>query len=233
MENYYLKRKKKILARMQKILKLTKPSILKIRDEEFYKRLSLESNKLLLEIIPNIPYVGGKDNMFTIILEVNACIIALYKVMKKNGEILDNIVRIFCETTEKFFQKYPKFILKLIGWYILSRRFIKKLANLSTETRQMKYPSNWIFTVKKGNDEEYRWKTIYSQCAICNFWKEQELEELLPYCCFFDVINSKYCNTGIQFESTIGEGSPLCIASVKKGRKVIIPEILKKYIKIY
>jgi hypothetical protein len=218
---------------MHKILKLTKPSILKTKDEEFYKHFSHESNKLLSEIIPNIPYVGGKDNMFTIILEVNACFIALYKVMKKNGEILDNLIRIFCETTEKFFQRYPKFILKLIGWYMLSRRFIRKLTNLSNETHQMKYPGNWIFTVKKGNDEEYRWKTIYSQCAICNFWKAQELEEMLPYCCFFDIINSKYCNTGIQFESTIGEGSSLCIASVKKGRKVIIPEILKKYIKIY
>ena len=217
---------------MHKILKLAKPSILKTKGEEFYERLSHESNKLLLEIIPNIPYVGGKDNMFTIILEVNACIIALYKVMIKNGENLDNIIKIFCETTEKFFQKYPKFILKLIGRYMLSRRFIRKLTNLSNETHQMKYPDNWSFTVRKGNDEEYRWKAKYSQCAVCNFWKAQGLEEFLPYCCFFDVINSKYCNTGIQFESTLGEGSPFCIASVKKGRQVVIPEILKKYIKI-
>lgn len=232
MENYYLKRKKKISTRMHKILKLAKPSILKIKDEEFYRRLSHESNMFLKEIIPNIPYVGGKDNMFTIILEINACIIALYKIMKKNGENLNSIIRLFCETTEKFFQKYPRFILKLIGSYMLSKRFIRKLTNLSNETHQMKYPNNWVFTIKKGNDEEYRWKAIYSQCAVCNFWMAQELEEILPYCCFFDVINSKYCNTGIQFESTIGEGSPFCIASVKKGRKVEIPETLKKFIKI-
>jgi len=217
---------------MRKILKLAKSSILKTQDEEFYKRISDESNKLLLEIIPHIPYVGGKDNMFTIILEVNACIIALYKVMKINGENLDNIIRIFCETTEKFFQKYPKFIRKLIGKYILSRRFIRKLIKLSNETQKMKYPDNWIFTIRKGNNEEYRWKAKYSQCAVCNFWKAQRLEKILPYCCFFDVINSKYCNTGIQLESTIGEGSPFCIASVKKGRKVVVPEILKNYVKI-
>lgn len=217
---------------MRKILKLAKSSILKIKDEVFYKHISHESEKLLLEIIPHIPYVGGKDNMFTIILEVNACIIALYKVLKVNGENLNNIIGIFCETTEKFFQKFPKFIRKLMGRYMLSKRFIRKLIKLSNETHQRKYPDNWLFTVKKGNNKEYRWKANYSQCAVCNFWKAQGLEEILPYCCFFDVINSKYCKTGIQFESTIGEGSSSCIASVKKGRKMVVPEILKKYIEV-
>jgi len=231
MKNYYINRKKKIIKRLHKILKLAKPSILKNYNIEYYQKLLQESNQELKNIIPAIPYVGGKDNMFSIILEVNACIIAVYKTMKENGKELDTIIQILCDATESFFHRFPKFIRKIIGKYILSKVFVRKLTNLSNQTQKRQYSDNWIFTVEKGDDKDYRWKSNYTQCAVVEFWSAQQLSEFLPYCCFFDVINSKNCYGGMVFESTIGQGSPHCIASVKKGRKTEIPEILKKYIK--
>ena len=230
MNDYYIKRSDKLYKRLGKILKFIKPSIIKIFDNDFYDILVKEVEEEFKNVIPEIPYIGGKKNQFTFVIEINACIIAFYRVMKNHGHSIDEIVKILCEGTDRFFNKNPKFILKIAGRIFLSRIYLRRMKKHAKRSQKKVFQNNFIYTVEKGKKGEYNLKTVYSQCAACLYIKSQNAEELLPYCDFFDAYLSKYLALGLIYESRIGNGDQYCIGTFKKGRETIVPDHLKKFI---
>ena len=55
-----------------------------------------------------------------------------------------------------------------------------------------------MFPKKKKLLKGFDWALEFTECAVNKFYKEQGVEELKPYCNFFDVTYSKYLHMGID-----------------------------------
>ena len=230
MSEYYINREKKLKRRMRFFLKRLKHPIIKNNDDEFYSKVYQETEEEFNSVINLLPDIGRKKNNFTIIITINGFILAFYRVMKRNGKEIKDVIRILCEGTERMFQRIPRPIAWVIGRIALSPLFFRSMKKNAEISQKREYPANFIYTMEKGKKGTYYMKSIYTQCAVCKFLKAENAEEILPYCDFADVLMSKYFGLGIKYESRIGAGDETCTGTFMKGQETEIPPHLKEFI---
>lgn len=88
-QNYYISRQNKLIKSLTKNLKGIFSYL-----EDYYGKDTAQKivSKTLIEfelLIPQIPYIGGKANGLTSLLEQSAYGLALYKAIKQYGGTLD------------------------------------------------------------------------------------------------------------------------------------------------
>lgn len=92
MEDYYLSRQSRLLN----LFDLTfRPIRKKLDDDygaEYARSIVSESRQNFIEIIPQMPYVGGMKNYYTPIIVVNGFIIAMFRAMKETGKTAKDVM---------------------------------------------------------------------------------------------------------------------------------------------
>ena len=68
---------------------------------------------------------------------------------------------------------------------------------------------------------------IFSECAVNKLYEAQGVEELKPYCNFFDVTYSRLMDMGCDATETIGQGCDKCALRYQHGRETEIPAPLE------
>ena len=64
---------------------------------------------------------------------------------------------------------------------------------------------------------------VFDECAVNKFYDAQGVEELKPYCNFFDVTYSRLMGMGVDATQTIGLGCEKCTLCYKHGRETVVP----------
>lgn len=77
------------------------------------------------------------------------------------------------------------------------------------------------YPISEGDSNDFDWALEFSECAVNKFYEAQGIDELKPYCNFFDVTYSKYLNMGIDANMTIGVGCSTCKLKYTRGRETI------------
>jgi hypothetical protein len=176
-------------------------------------------------LLPEIPYIGGLRNAFTPVMVVNGWGIALYRAMAARGKTAADTIRICAEVSDEFLGSAPAVLLKAFGRFAFSpyfRRYFRKQAARSQERR---YKEDFVYEVEAGADGEM--SLIFSECAVNKFYEAQGVEELKPYCNFFDVTYSRLMGMGCDASETIGLGCDRCALRYKHGRATEVPPALK------
>jgi len=230
MSDYYIKRERKLKRRLRFFLRSLKQPIIDYYDDSFYSKVYHETEKEFDSVIKALPDIGGKKNHFTIIITINGFILAFYRVLKRNGKTIEEVIRIICEGTERRFKSIPRPITWIIGRIVFSPLFYRSMKKNAARSQKREYPENFVYTVEKGAKESFYMKSIYSECAVCKFHIAENAEEILPYCDFADVLMSKYFGLGLKYESRIGAGDETCTGTFMRGREVGIPAHLKEFI---
>ena len=230
MSNYYIKRERKLKRRLRFFLKSLKKPLIDYYGEDFNSKVYHETEDEFDSVIRALPDIGGKKNHFTIIITINGFILAFYRVMKRNGRTIEDVIRIICEGTERRFKSIPRLITWIIGRIAFSPIFYRSMKKNAERSQKREYSANFVYTVEKGTKESYDMKSIYTECAVCKFHTAENAEEILTYCDFADVLMSKYFGLGLEYESRIGGGDTTCTGTFMRGREVKIPAHLKEFI---
>jgi len=82
-----------------------------------------------------------------------------------------------------------------------------------------------VYHFREGNGDD--WALIFDECAVNKFYEAQGVEDLGPYCNFFDVTYSRLMDMGIDARETIGLGCETCRMRFKRGRETLIPDTLR------
>ena len=78
----------------------------------------------------------------------------------------------------------------------------------------------WVFSYVEGDGEEFDYGMDFHQCGVLLYFKSQGAEELAPYICLADWIESKLAGTGLMRTKTLAMGDGVCDFRFKKGRRV-------------
>jgi hypothetical protein len=224
---YYVSQRTKLLKGFDKVAKRLQKDLINCYEEDFATVVIAETREQFDQIIPEIPYIGGKKNQFTPVMIINGWIISFFRVMKKYGKTTEEVISICCKVADNYMSSLPRPFLNLARKLAFGNLVFKKMKKQARQSQKRQYPNDFVYTFVKGDGKIFDWALEFSECAVNKFYVAQRVEELRPYCNFFDVTYSRYLDMGINADMTIGSGCQICKLQYKKGRKTQVPEQLK------
>lgn len=172
-------------------------------------------------LAPEMPDIGGKDNMFTEWLIYGIYYLSVYRVLKTEGQTVEEVGKIIYDTF-RVMADYPKWLLCLIGSFKYNKKYVNKLKEAAAKTQERRYPGDWVVEFIEGNGEEFDYGLDITECGICKFYREQGADELAPYMCLSDYIVSDTFGRGLVRYKTLAEGAEVCDFRYKKGRQTFV-----------
>jgi hypothetical protein len=229
-DNYYTSRKEKLLKDFDKTAKRLREVLVSYYGDDLTDTIIRETRQEYECLIPELPYIGGKKNLLTRNLIGSAQALALYRVLKKHGNTVEEAGKIIYEVVEAQIGAYSKLLRRLLGRLRFTRLFVKILKNLAAESQKRRFPRDWVCTFVEGDGKEFDYGIDYTGCGICKFFHAQGADEFAPFLCLLDFPMSKASGSGLVRTMTIAEGAEKCDFRFKRGREVKQgwpPEFLK------
>ena len=172
-------------------------------------------------LTPSVPYIGGKENIFTQWLTYGVYYLAVYQVLKPLGYSTDQIGMMIYETYEVM-ADYPKWFLRLVSRLKYGKRYEKRLRLAAEESQKRRYPADWVCNFVVGNGHEFDYGLDITECGIYKFYAAHDARELAAYMCLSDYVASKAFERGLVRHHTIAEGDKLCDFRYKRGRETFV-----------
>ena len=172
-------------------------------------------------LTPEVPYIGGKENMFTEWLTYGVYYLAVHRVLKAEGQGVEEVGQMIFDTFQAM-ADYPKCLLRLVGSLKYNKRYVNQLKEAVAKTQERRYPDDWVATFIEGDGEEFDYGIDITECGICKFYHAQGADELAPYLCLSDYIVSDTFDRGLVRRKTLAEGAEVCDFRYKKGRETFV-----------
>jgi len=209
--NYYLQKKPKLIKGHQKIMTIGQPLMAKRFGDDLAETAVTESITEFEALIPQIPYIGGKENPMTDTLEQMTSFLALYRVLKRYGREVIEISDLVYEMAQTYIETYPQFSRHLIGKFYMSRINRKRQKQRASKSQEQQYPGDFVleFVPCQPNDD-FDWGINYVECGVVKFFKEQNAEEFTPTMCRIDYLMFPALGIELKRTGTIAQGCNQC-----------------------
>jgi hypothetical protein len=176
-------------------------------------------------LAPQMPYIGGEENMFTEWLVYGVYYLAVYRVLKAKGQAVEEVGKVIFDTFEAM-ADYPKWLLRVVGKLRYNNDYIDRLREATAKTQKRRYPGDWVATFIEGNGKGFDYGIDITECGICKFYHTHGAGELAPYLCLSDYVVSKAFDRGLVRYKTLAEGAKVCDFRFKKGRETFVYPLL-------
>jgi hypothetical protein len=170
---------------------------------------------------PEVPYIGGEENMFTEWLTYGVYYLAVYHVLKSLGQTVEQTGRIIYETYEVMADR-PQWLIRLVGSLKYGEGYVERLRAAATVSQERHYLGNWVCTFVEGDGKAFAYGLDITECGICKFYHAQGADELAPYMCLSDCVVSRAFGRGLVRYKTIAEGAEVCDFRYMQGRETFV-----------
>jgi hypothetical protein len=218
-DDYYVAQRSKLLKDFDENRKRGK-RILASHYGDLADAIWSEAYREYQDLIPKIPYIGGKKNIIETYLIQSTWALALFRALKNHAKSAEETGSICYEMVEAQLNSYPGLLRNLVGRWYLSR-FRSDMERGATESQRRLYPENSLWRFVQGDGKEFDFGMDMTECAICKFFHAQGADELTPYMCLTDFAVSKALGMGLIRTTTIAEGGVKCDFRYKHGRETI------------
>jgi len=192
---------------------------------EFAREITQKSRIEFEEILPQVPEIPGRLNIFREIIEINAVVVAFYKALHSSGKTLDEIMETFYEIINNTHQAIPKPFRWVMGWFLTSSIFLKIAQHSSKQAGNN--TEGWVIAYRKGEDAQCDFLFDATECGVLKFYEKLGVPELSVYCNFVDYIQSEAFNLGMRQTAHLGSGDVKCVECFKHGRQTKVPSNLR------
>ncbi len=220
------------MARRQRsfelFLRAAQPVLARHHGSDFATEVIAATRVEYERVRPEVPDIGGARNVFQPVMTVNGWLVALHRAMSARGRQAEDAIQICHEVFDGWLKRLPGFVLRAIGWLLLSppmRGYFERQARRSQERR---YADDFVWRVERGPGGEM--SLVFDECAVNKWYEAQGVRELKPYCNFADVTYSRLMGMGVDATETIGLGCEHCALRFKRGRETVIPPGLERIV---
>ena len=217
--DYYTAQAGRLLHRFDRAARHYHPVLAAHLTGESPDEILRETRREFEQLLPAIPYIGGPNNSLTRILIGCTMSLALYRVLKEHGMSVEEVGRIVVEIEERRVGAYPRFLVRLAGWYIhtpVGRRRLKRM--MVEHSQECAYPGGWRATFLEGDGQTFDFGIDYTECALVKFLGAQGAGEFTRYLCLIDYVQQQALGTGFSRTTTLAEGGDRCDFRWKKGQ---------------
>ena len=222
----YISRTPHLLKSFNRAINLVKP-VLVARYGGEADELIKASRQKYRDLIPQIPYIGESPlvNMFYLPASRH---LGTYKAFQERGKTVEEVGQLVYEIGGAEFKAIPGFVRRAIGILWFSRWFTANLKKRAALSDKRKYPGGYVVAYIQGDGKEFDFEFDYLECAVHNFFRQQDAAELVPYLCAIDKTASESLGWGLRRTMTLADGGEKCDFCFKKDGKtsVTIPQSL-------
>ena len=172
-------------------------------------------------LAPEMPYIGGEENMFTEWLIYGVYYLAVHRVLQSEGLSLEEGGKIIFDAFEAM-ADYPRWMLRAAARLKYSERYVQRLKAAAVQTQERRFPGDWVAEFIEGDGVEFDYGLDITECGICKFYRSMDAEELAPYLCLSDFVVSRAMDRGLVRYKTLAEGSEVCDFRFKRGRETFV-----------
>ncbi len=216
---YYLARKEELLTSFDD----SAPYFLRVLASRYSpgqaETIARETRQAYADLIPQLPYIGGADNMLTGNLVQSAWALGLYRVLKARGEKVEQVGKLLYRFVDQQMKVYPHGLMRLMQLVESSSSVLEGLRASAAESQKRRYPYDWVYTMVEGDGEAFDWGMDYTECGICKFYRAQNAAELTPYLCLLDFPMSRAADAGLARKLTLANGDAKCDFRYQRGRE--------------
>jgi 2-dehydropantoate 2-reductase len=169
------------------------------------------------DLIPAIPFIGGRSNPLTWNLESSAMFLALYRVLKRRGLGLDDIGQIAYLGIEAWLRGYPPLLLRLVGWWRFTPWYLRSVRRRAARSQARHFPGDWVYRFVPGDGRAFDWGIDYTACGILKFYRAQGAEGFMRSVCPLDIPMGQAFGLGMRRTGTLAGGAPCCDFRFKRG----------------
>ena len=226
--NYYTDRKTRLLKQFDLYVKYSRVVLAKYFDDEDITDLIAATRREFETIIPELPYIGGKQP-FTQFIIATGLSLAVYRIAKTRHKTVEETGELLYEIGTAFINSYPAFMTQLFGRMNFSRYYLNRLRQRARESHLRKYSEDYVYNFIEGDGKTFDYGVDYLECASCKFLARQNASELAQYLCPIDILYSDALRWGLSRTMTLAEGAEKCDFRFKhNGRtNVAVPAALQ------
>jgi len=222
--DYYTRKSARLLRQFDRHFVRATRRLAHHHGEELAAELTAETRRRFEQIIPELPYIGGSANYFTPVMVINGWLVSLHRAMAERGLSAEDTARVAFEATDDFFSSKPQWLLRLFGRLAFTGPVRRAFERQASRSQQRRYPGDFVYEIEA--DSHGHLAMVFSECAINKFYTDQGVEELAPWCNFFDVSYSRLMGMGLDANTTIGQGCDHCRLDYCHGRATRIPPLV-------
>jgi hypothetical protein len=209
-KEYYLAQKKMLLKNHDKLIGIGAELMRERYGAELTDIFITGAREEFETLIPQIPYIGGKENSLTDTLIQMTSLLALYRVMKAHDKSVDEIGTLVHQMGQKWIDQYPTFARRMIGKLLMSQFWRNRQQKKALISQQREHEGNFVFEVVAGDGQNYEWGINYVECGVVKFFHAQAADEFTPYMCIIDHLLFPAAGIELIREGTIANGCTHC-----------------------
>ncbi|MHA2090083.1 MAG: L-2-amino-thiazoline-4-carboxylic acid hydrolase [Candidatus Kariarchaeaceae archaeon] len=210
-ENYYLKKQAKIMKRFHNTINNHLVEII----ESDFDTSQIESIKDEIDIefqtiLPEIPYIGGKQNYWTSTLISVSIGLAISKVLQTKGLPDERIGEIVFQLQESAIDKrswISRKLLKMMFVGFIGRWYMRRLAKKS---QQSPYKYDVVFDYVEGDGKDLLFGFDFTKCGLVDFYNDHRAEQFAPFICLCDYAVAQKLGVGFKRTKTLAMGGEGC-----------------------
>jgi hypothetical protein len=214
--DYYVSQRDKLLRDLSKFARLLIPELTTRYGPEKANRLFQDTLTEFEKLIPQLPYVGGKENHLTTNLVQAGYGLALYRALQKHGGTVEQAGELAHLGIEHRLNRIPAFLRRFMGNMLCSRWRIRKLKKRAEMSQLRRYPGDWVFEIIEGDGRTFDIGTNYTECGIDKLMRSQGAEELTPYLCNTDYALFRGLGLELVRTKTLAWGCDCCDFRIKR-----------------
>lgn len=223
MHPYYFRHKNKYSKEIEKLLRYGEKDIEVLFAEDFLIILNQVKSAFENKLLPNIPYVGGKQNANDTHNLVGCCeYAALFLVGRDYNLSNSQIGELLTGIEERRFKTLPLGVQKAVRKLMKKafvQKFLKKMA-VKSQKFSKKYPYAWEYRYEEP-DNEYSHKYSCTRCGAYRFLNEMGLGDIMPYICNIDFVAFSAYGLPYYRNEAIGYGDEKCANLFKIDADVV------------
>jgi hypothetical protein len=235
MTDYYIKQKPKLMAQFEKYLGILKDLLSPNFNGSEIEQLYVQMREEYERIIPEIPYIGGKKNLYTTMLVESVATLPIMRILEKEGLSYREIGKLIYDFFE-IANKIRKRKLEKAGQDPTDTYFHKTTINyfkvITEKSQKKQYPDDWVWEFVEGEGKTFDYGFNVSECGIHKVFKRLGAEKYVPFICLADFATANVYEFGFTRTQTLGNGAPICDHRYLKNGKTTRgwpPENIEEY----
>jgi hypothetical protein len=174
-------------------------------------------------VIPEVPDIGGRRNIYSSDLEASGWFLAIYRVVVRHGGSVETAGEVIHRMARSEMGRMPHVMRALIRRYRFSGLRMRKLEKAARRSQARRDPGDWVFDVVSGSGQPFDFGIDMTECGIVKFFHDQGADEVVPYLCELDYIGAETMGVGLRRTKTLAWGCDRCDFRLTKDGATTAP----------
>ena len=154
--SYYVSQKHKLLKDLDRVIKLMRPDLTARYGEQAAESLRRDTLAEYERLIPQFPYIGGKDNPLTNNLIQASWGLALYRALLARDGTVEDAGALLHQGQTRILGRIPAFLRRWMGKRKFSPRRLHQMKQRAQASQQRRYPGDWVWEVVETDGGDLR-----------------------------------------------------------------------------